>query len=115
MLYLICFHVKTAFVLPFQCAVDSEVALRVGGNFFFDPQPADSPANLVLIAGGVGINPLFSILLHVADLHSIQGNGYKMGMTNLLYSAKTTHELLFRVGKTKHKNISIFTFAPGFV
>ncbi|XP_042331844.1 oxidoreductase NAD-binding domain-containing protein 1 isoform X2 [Sceloporus undulatus] len=83
----------------YMCTLDSEVALRVGGNFFFDPQPADSPSNLVLIAGGVGINPLFSILLHAADLHRARANkgtGYKMGTTNLFYCAKNTHELLFR-------------------
>ncbi|XP_053118148.1 oxidoreductase NAD-binding domain-containing protein 1 isoform X2 [Hemicordylus capensis] len=82
-----------------QCALDSEVALRVGGNFFFDPQPSDIPVNLVLIAGGVGINPLFSILLHVADLHKTQENkgiGYTVGTANLFYSAKNSHELLFR-------------------
>ncbi|EMP41969.1 Oxidoreductase NAD-binding domain-containing protein 1 [Chelonia mydas] len=82
-----------------QCSLDSEVALRVGGNFFFDPQPADSPVNLVLIAGGVGINPLFSILLHVADFHRNQEseeNGYKMGTVKLYYSAKNTNELLFK-------------------
>ncbi|KAJ7322457.1 hypothetical protein JRQ81_018744 [Phrynocephalus forsythii] len=82
-----------------KCTLDSEVALRVGGNFYFDPQPADPPANLVLIAGGVGINPLFSILLHVADLHRARENKrtvYKMGMTDLFYCAKNTHELLFR-------------------
>ncbi|XP_048366806.1 oxidoreductase NAD-binding domain-containing protein 1 isoform X2 [Sphaerodactylus townsendi] len=82
-----------------QCSVDSEVALRVGGNFFFDPHPADSPVDLILIAGGVGINPLFSILLHVTDLHRKQEKketGYKMGLTNLFYSAKNTDELLFR-------------------
>uniref|UniRef100_A0ABM5GP82 Oxidoreductase NAD-binding domain-containing protein 1 n=1 Tax=Pogona vitticeps TaxID=103695 RepID=A0ABM5GP82_9SAUR len=82
-----------------QCTLDSEVALRVGGNFYFDPQPADPPANLVLIAGGVGINPLFSILLHAADLHRAQENkrtAYKMGMTYLFYCAKSTDELLFR-------------------
>ncbi|XP_061442882.1 LOW QUALITY PROTEIN: oxidoreductase NAD-binding domain-containing protein 1 [Rhineura floridana] len=81
-----------------KCTLNSEVALRVGGNFF-DPQPADSPSNLVLIAGEVGINPLFSILLHVADLHTIRerkGTGYKMGTTNLFYCAKNTRELLFR-------------------
>lgn len=80
------------------------MALRVGGNFFFDPQPADSPVNLVLIAGGVGINPLFSILLHVADFHRNQEseeNGYKMGTVKLYYSAKNTNELLFKVGKRK--------------
>ncbi|XP_074840606.1 oxidoreductase NAD-binding domain-containing protein 1 isoform X1 [Carettochelys insculpta] len=82
-----------------QCSLDSEVALRVGGNFFFDPQPADSPVNLVLIAGGVGINPLFSILLHAADFHRNQdseGNGYKMGTVKLCYSAKSIDELLFK-------------------
>ncbi|XP_063159922.1 oxidoreductase NAD-binding domain-containing protein 1 isoform X2 [Candoia aspera] len=82
-----------------QCTLNSEVALRVGGNFFYDPQPEDIPANIVLIAGGVGINPLFSILLHTADLHRTQenkGDGYKMGTTKLFYCAKNTHELLFR-------------------
>ncbi|RMC05174.1 hypothetical protein DUI87_18358 [Hirundo rustica rustica] len=82
-----------------ECTLDSEVALRVGGDFFFDPQPGDSPVNLVLIAGGVGINPLFSILLHIADLHGYQegkGNRHKLGTAKLYYSAKNTSELLFK-------------------
>ncbi|XP_058038869.1 oxidoreductase NAD-binding domain-containing protein 1 isoform X2 [Ahaetulla prasina] len=82
-----------------QCAINSEVALRVGGNFFYDPQPEDIPANVVLIAGGVGINPLFSILLHIADLHRTEekkGNSCKVGTTKLFYCAKNAHELLFR-------------------
>ncbi|KAF4799258.1 Oxidoreductase NAD-binding domain-containing protein 1 [Turdus rufiventris] len=82
-----------------ECTLDSEVALRVGGDFFFDPQPGDSPVNLVLIAGGVGINPLFSILLHIADLHGYQegkGNRHKLGTAKLYYSAKNTNELLFK-------------------
>ncbi|XP_028927234.2 oxidoreductase NAD-binding domain-containing protein 1 [Ornithorhynchus anatinus] len=82
-----------------QCTLDSEVALRVGGEFFFDPQPADSPVNLILIAGGVGVNPLLSILLHVADLHrhrECKGSGYEMGSVKLYYSAKDTNELLFK-------------------
>lgn len=76
------------------------MALRVGGNFFYDPQPKDLPANVVLIAGGVGINPLFSILLHIADLHRTQekkGNSCKVGTAKLFYCAKNVHELLFRV------------------
>ncbi|XP_032847387.2 oxidoreductase NAD-binding domain-containing protein 1 isoform X2 [Tyto alba] len=88
-----------------ECALDSEVALRVGGDFFFDPQPGDSPVKLVLIAGGVGINPLFSILLHIADLHGYQegkANGYKMGTAKLYYSAKTTSELLFKPALSTH-------------
>ncbi|KFP78710.1 Oxidoreductase NAD-binding domain-containing protein 1, partial [Acanthisitta chloris] len=83
-----------------KCTLDSEVALRVGGDFFFDPQPGDSPVNLVLIAGGVGINPLFSILLHIADLHAYheegKGKGHKILTAKLYYSAKNTTELLFK-------------------
>ncbi|MEE6466005.1 hypothetical protein FKM82_006790 [Ascaphus truei] len=82
-----------------QCSLGSEVALRVGGEFFFDPQPSDSPVDLVLIAGGVGINPLFSILLHVADLHKSQelmDRGFRMGSVKLYYCAKNTSELLFK-------------------
>ncbi|XP_073078946.1 oxidoreductase NAD-binding domain-containing protein 1 isoform X2 [Manis javanica] len=82
-----------------QCTLDSEVAVRVGGDFFFDPQPEDASRNLVLIAGGVGINPLLSILRHSVDLHrerENKGSGYEMGTTKLFYSAKNTSELLFQ-------------------
>ncbi|KAM9308031.1 oxidoreductase NAD-binding domain-containing protein 1 [Gastrophryne carolinensis] len=82
-----------------ECSLDSEVALRVGGEFFFDPQSTDSPVDLVLIAGGVGINPLFSILLHVADLHkdlATTGRGFRMGNVKIYYCAKNTDELLFK-------------------
>nr|XP_020758108.1 oxidoreductase NAD-binding domain-containing protein 1 isoform X1 [Odocoileus virginianus texanus] len=82
-----------------QCTLDSEVAVRVGGEFFFDPQPSDASRNLMLIAGGVGINPLLSILRHAADLHrerASKGRGYEMGTVRLLYSAKDTSELLFK-------------------
>ncbi|XP_040819259.1 oxidoreductase NAD-binding domain-containing protein 1 [Ochotona curzoniae] len=81
------------------CALDSEVAVRVGGEFFFDPQPTDASRNLVLIAGGVGINPLLSILRHSADLHRARastGSGYEIGAVRLFYSAKNTSELLFQ-------------------
>ncbi|XP_036123395.1 oxidoreductase NAD-binding domain-containing protein 1 [Molossus molossus] len=82
-----------------QCALDSEVAVRVGGEFFFDPQPAAAAGNLVLIAGGVGINPLLSILRHSADLlreRADTGRGWETGTITLLYSAKNTSELLFK-------------------
>ncbi|KAM8966642.1 oxidoreductase NAD-binding domain-containing protein 1 [Pelodytes ibericus] len=94
-----------------QCSLGSEVALRVGGEFYFDPQPSDFPVDLLLIAGGVGINPLFSILLHVADLHETQkttGQGVQMGNVKLCYCAKNTSELLFK------KNIlSLVNSFPG--
>ncbi|XP_029445102.1 oxidoreductase NAD-binding domain-containing protein 1 isoform X2 [Rhinatrema bivittatum] len=82
-----------------KCDLGSEVALRIGGDFFFDPQPWEPPVNLVLIAGGVGINPLFSMLLHVADLHTARErkeSRFEMGTVKLYYSAKNTCELLFK-------------------
>lgn len=92
------------------------MALRVGGDFFFDPQPGDSPVNLVLIAGGVGINPLFSILLHIADLHGYQEgkrNRHKLGTVKLYYSAKTTSELLFKVNTKFFKKTGLSYSATG--
>ncbi|KAM4688706.1 oxidoreductase NAD-binding domain-containing protein 1 isoform 1-T2 [Discoglossus pictus] len=88
-----------AYWIHTQCSLGSEVALRVGGEFFFDPQPSDLPVDLVLLAGGVGINPLFSILLHVADLHKTwetTGQGCQTGSVKLYYCAKNTSELLFK-------------------
>ncbi|XP_051872032.1 oxidoreductase NAD-binding domain-containing protein 1 [Pristis pectinata] len=82
-----------------QCNIGSEVTLRVGGDFFFDPRPSDSPVDLLLVAGGVGINPLYSILLHIADLHRLQETkhcNYKPGSVQLYFSAKNTEELLFK-------------------
>lgn len=84
-----------------QCTVGSQVAMRVGGDFFFDPSPSDPTVNLLLVAGGVGINPLYSILLHATDLlhlnHASGGLDYNIGSVNLCYSAKNTQELLFKV------------------
>lgn len=81
-----------------QCTVNSHVAMRVGGNFYFDPLPSDPRVDLLLVAGGVGINPLYSIMLHAADLLRLHppGKGYRIGSTHLSYSAKNTQELLFK-------------------
>ncbi|KAJ8273879.1 hypothetical protein GJAV_G00106520 [Gymnothorax javanicus] len=82
-----------------ECRLDSEVAVRVGGDFFFDPAPDDPPLDLLLVAGGVGINPLYSILLHTLDLrrhHLEGGQGYMPGAVRLCYSAQSDQELLFQ-------------------
>ncbi|XP_030743492.2 oxidoreductase NAD-binding domain-containing protein 1 [Echinops telfairi] len=93
-------HHPPALWIHNQCTLDSEVALRVGGEFFYDPQPTDASRNLVLIAGGVGINPLLSILRHAADLHreeqTNKGSGRETGTIKLFYSARNTSELLFK-------------------
>ncbi|XP_077447102.1 oxidoreductase NAD-binding domain-containing protein 1 isoform X1 [Stigmatopora argus] len=82
------------------CALGSQVAMRVGGDFYFDPSPSDPATDLLLVAGGVGINPLYSILSHSADLLQLSrasgGGGCNIGSVHLCYSAKTTQELLFK-------------------
>lgn len=93
-----------------QCTVGSQVAMRVGGDFFFDPSPSDPAVDLLLVAGGVGINPLYSILLHSTDLmrlsHSSGGRDYNLGSVHLSYSAKDTQELLFKVWSQKRGFVS---------
>lgn len=90
-------HHPPAHWIHTKCSVGSQVAVRVGGNFYFDPQPSDPVVDLLLVAGGVGINPLYSILLHAADLlRHADGHRYTPGHTHLCYSAKNTNELLFK-------------------
>ncbi|KAM9824382.1 oxidoreductase NAD-binding domain-containing protein 1 [Neosynchiropus ocellatus] len=88
------------------CGVGSDVAMRVGGEFYFDPAPSDPPVDLLLVAGGVGINPLYSIYLHTADLlqsnlGAAGGPSYSIGSAHLCYSAKNSEELLFKDSITK--------------
>nr|XP_061809006.1 oxidoreductase NAD-binding domain-containing protein 1-like [Nerophis lumbriciformis] len=82
------------------CKLGSQVAMRVGGDFYFDPSPSDPAVDLLLVAGGVGINPLYSILSHSADLLQLSrasgGRDFNIGSVHLCYSAKTTQELLFK-------------------
>ncbi|KAF1381464.1 hypothetical protein PFLUV_G00154250 [Perca fluviatilis] len=82
-----------------MCTVGSRVAMRVGGDFFFNPTPSDPSVHLLLVAGGVGINPLYSILLHSTDLLRLNrtsgGRDYNIS-AHLCYSAKNTQELLFK-------------------
>lgn len=59
----------------------------------YDPTPSQSH-DLILIGGGVGINPLRSMLLHHARLIEL---GNISGKVALLYSASSTSELLFKV------------------
>uniref|UniRef100_A0A3P8TPP8 Oxidoreductase NAD-binding domain-containing protein 1 n=1 Tax=Amphiprion percula TaxID=161767 RepID=A0A3P8TPP8_AMPPE len=83
-----------------MCTVGSSVAMRVGGEFFFDPSPSDPSVDLLLVAGGVGINPLYSVLLHTTDLLRLNqasgGRDCNIGSAHLCYSAKNTQELLFK-------------------
>ena len=71
------------------------------GKFFFD---ADLTRRLILIAGGVGITPIMSMIRFIRDVNW-------QGEVRVLLSAKTESDLLFndelRKIRQLHKNISI--------
>ena len=84
------------FCFCFQCTVGAELGIRVGGDVFFDPD-LDSPSpDLLLIAGGIGINPIHSIFSHVTDLLNCHWTNSPRHVS-LLYSASSRDELIFHV------------------
>ena len=62
----------------------AEVAL--GGDFYYEPDEAD---RVVLVAGGIGLTPLMSIVRSANELATLT-------RLTLVYSASTPDELLFR-------------------
>lgn len=72
-----------------NCSEGIQVDLKFGGDFFYDPSPTETGNPLLLLAGGVGINPLISILLHATSLPHCPS-------IRLLFSAKGYEELLFK-------------------
>ena len=89
-----------------KAKVGSNVAFRVGGNFHYPNQITKSVEttnsnghDLLLVAGGVGINPLASIFLNAYEIKrsaSEQNKVSHLRQVNLLYSSKTKEELIFR-------------------
>ena len=85
--------------------------VRVSGDFHYDPEPGRPAPDLLLVGGGVGINPLHSIMSHVADLNrGPAGERTSPGRVQLLYSAQTQDELLFRVRLTSESS-TVYTEA----
>ncbi|XP_065053125.1 oxidoreductase NAD-binding domain-containing protein 1-like isoform X2 [Rhopilema esculentum] len=80
-----------------KCKVGDIVSLKVGGECVWDPRSPGSRKNTLLIAGGIGINPIFSILQHIEDSKSsFNENGHDVGKSVLLYSSSTTDGLIFK-------------------
>ncbi|XP_038076592.1 oxidoreductase NAD-binding domain-containing protein 1-like isoform X2 [Patiria miniata] len=83
-----------------QCQVGARVGVRVGGDqIIYDPSPSDPSWDILLIAGGIGINPMYSILQHARDLHVrslSESSAYRPGRVEFLYSASHTDELIFK-------------------
>lgn len=78
-----------------KCKKGDTVAFRFGGEFYYASQMNSKPHSLLLIAGGVGINPLYSIFQHVAQTENGNPSSYLTKLT-LLFSAASADELLFR-------------------
>ncbi|KAK4303841.1 hypothetical protein Pmani_017880 [Petrolisthes manimaculis] len=88
-----------AFWVHDQCRIGSMVSMRAGGDFYYAPEAGDDPYDLLLIGGGVGVNPLTSMFLHATSLylqHQECEEEYKPGRILLLYSARTYQELLYK-------------------
>lgn len=84
-----------------KCSVGSKVKLKVGGDFYYYAEISEHKPDLLLIGGGVGINPLISTMRHAEDLNNGSGGISKhFGKLMILYSARTQDELLF------HKEIT---------
>lgn len=82
-----------------QARTGSEVSVQVAGDFSYDPQPGDDTTDLLLVAGGVGINPLCSMMRHIADLNELKKQGqdvYQPGQVQMLYTARNCNELIFK-------------------
>ena len=88
-------YVIVPYVITLQCKEGDQVKIRLGGDFFYPPEPPVCAHSLLLVAGGVGINPLASILHYVAECKDRQEQSPEK--VQLLYSAKTTQELIYKV------------------
>ncbi|KAI9556142.1 hypothetical protein GHT06_018716 [Daphnia sinensis] len=94
-----------------SCKVGDKLQIRVGGDFYYDP-PSNVPIpDMIFIAGGVGINPLLSILLQLKHHFHIPNNEkYMPKNITLLYSAKQKEELLFQDTISQLKNGPLKSF-----
>ncbi|USW48527.1 Putative ferric reductase, NAD binding domain, FAD-binding domain, ferredoxin reductase-type [Septoria linicola] len=76
---------------PSEEILGTQLAVRVGGSFTWPPQGLDTQKieRLVLIAGGVGINPLISIFSHLIRIPTHM----RPPEIHFLYATKTNYEL----------------------
>lgn len=75
---------------PTESILGKQIAVRVGGSFIWPPPNVDVTriTRLVLIAGGVGINPLISIFAHL-----IRSRSSRPREIHILYGTKADAEM----------------------
>ena len=86
-----------------QAKIGSKVAFKIGGEFHYPNKLIEATDgyecehDVLLIAGGVGINPLASIFFHLHE-HEVDKknlNEHNGRSVHLLYSSRTKEELIF--------------------
>ena len=77
-----------------ECKVGDVVSIRSGGTFYWDK--SFDKKKVMLVAGGIGINPLFSILSEVINmLEENDHSPLELPKISLLYSIKAAQSALF--------------------
>jgi len=77
-----------------QCRVGDWITFRFGGDFYYPSSGIDGEHSLLLVAGGVGINPLYSIWQAAAHLARTSSTTSPTSVS-MLYSAASKKELIF--------------------
>ena len=77
-----------------EARVGDSVEISLGGDFYYTP---DMDGPIVLIAGGIGLTPLMSIV------RAIDESDQSTPATSLIYSVSTPAEILFHHGLGGHR------------
>ena len=82
---------------PSDEILGARLVVRVGGSFVYPPLgvPAQLVKRLVIVAGGVGINPLISILSHLHHTNSMPPSVQFLYSTKLERPSSTLESILF--------------------
>mmetsp|Transcript_91206 Transcript_91206/g.292859 ORF Transcript_91206/g.292859 Transcript_91206/m.292859 type:complete len:309 (-) Transcript_91206:75-1001(-) len=90
-------HPPAAWCHSEACAIGAHVQMKAGGKFCWDPAgyAERSAEHLLLVAGGIGINPLYSMAQ--AALLAPRSSFPQLRRISLLYSASRPSELAYRL------------------
>ncbi|CEN59755.1 hypothetical protein ASPCAL02199 [Aspergillus calidoustus] len=78
---------------PREEILGKELSIRVGGSFVWPPSTVklEEIRNVVFVAGGVGINPIMSMLSHLNNNDETTGSFHPSLNIHILYSSKLPH------------------------
>lgn len=86
-------HPPAAWCHSEEAAPGASVQMKAGGSFYFDARENPELQSLVLVAGGIGINPPYAMLQEALAHSSFMPN---LRRITLMYSAATASELAYR-------------------